>query len=140
MGWIWAALGGAVGASLRWGVYQWAQKLQTHPITAFAPGAATLTTTGTLLVNLSGSLVIGLLMGLFDTRVFLDERLRTFLIMGVLGGFTTMSALSMEGWQLLRAGHAFKAIMFVTLQTLGCVILAGIGWTLGRLLLGQDNG
>ncbi|HCW44804.1 MAG TPA: hypothetical protein DGU45_05770, partial [Planctomycetes bacterium] len=95
MGWIWAALGGAVGASLRWGVYQWAQKLQTHPITSFAPGAATLTTTGTLLVNLSGSLVIGLLMGLFDTRVFLDERLRTFLIMGVLGGFTTMSALSM---------------------------------------------
>ena len=73
MGWIWAALGGAVGASLRWGVYQWAQKLQTHPITSFAPGAATLTTPATPPARLTGSPVIALLTGLAPTTLLLAQ-------------------------------------------------------------------
>lgn len=139
MGWIWAALGGAVGASLRWGIYQWVQRISSNPIESIAPAAVTPTAHGTLLVNLIGSLAIGLIVGFLDAKSITDERLRTFLIVGVLGGFTTMSALGLEGWQLLREGHTLKTLLLIMGQCVGCVMLAAIGWSLARSLAGQTN-
>ena len=134
MGWIWAALGGAVGASLRWGVYQLVNRMESTPVEAIAPAAGTPTAAGTLLVNLIGSLLIGLVIGFFDARSITDERLRIFLVVGVLGGFTTMSALGLEGWQLLREGHTLKTLLLMLGQCVGCVMLAALGWVVAKSL------
>ncbi|MAW77759.1 MAG: hypothetical protein CMJ95_10315 [Planctomycetes bacterium] len=134
MGWIWAALGGAVGASLRWGVYQLVNRMESTPVEAIAPAAVTPTAAGTLLVNLIGSLLIGLVIGFFDARSITDERLRIFLVVGVLGGFTTMSALGLEGWQLLREGHTLKTLLLMLGQCVGCVMLAALGWVVAKSL------
>ncbi|MEC9475628.1 MAG: CrcB family protein [Planctomycetota bacterium] len=134
MGWIWAALGGAVGASLRWGVYQLVGRMQSTPVETIAPTTVTPTAYGTLLVNLVGSLLIGLVVGLIDSRSITDERLRIFLVVGVLGGFTTMSALGLEGWQLLREGHTLKTLLLMLGQCVGCVLLAALGWFMAKSL------
>ena len=134
MGWIWAALGGAVAASLRWGVYQLVNRMESTPVDAIAPAAVTPTAAGTLLVNLIGSLLIGLVIGFFDARSITDERLRIFLVVGVLGGFTTMSALGLEGWQLLREGHTLKTLLLMLGQCVGCVMLAALGWVVAKSL------
>lgn len=136
MNWIWAALGGAAGASLRYGVSQWLTRIGTTPLESVAPIAVVPTATGTLLVNLLGSLLMGLVIGFFDARSITDERLRIFLVVGVLGGFTTMSALGIEGWQLLREGHAVRSLLWILGQSVGCVLLAATGWTLARTLCG----
>lgn len=134
MGWIWAALGGAVGASLRWGVYQLVNRMASTPVDAIAPTAVTPTAFGTLLVNLVGSLLIGLVVGFFDAKPITDERLRIFVVVGVLGGFTTMSALGLEGWQLLREGHTLRTLLLLLGQGIGCVMLAAIGWIVAKSL------
>lgn len=139
MSWIWAALGGAVGASLRWGVYQIVSRMNSTPVESIAPTTVTPSAFGTLLVNLIGSLLIGMTVGFMDARSITDERIRIFLVVGVLGGFTTMSALGLEGWQLLREGHTLKTLMLMLGQCVGCVMLAGIGWILARSL-GSSSG
>ncbi len=139
MNWIWAALGGAAGASLRYGIYQWLNRSGASPLEAVAPAAVVPTATGTLVVNLLGSLLIGLVVGFFDAKSITDERLRIFLVVGVLGGFTTMSALGLEGWQLLREGHTVKTLLLMLGQCVGCVLLAAAGWTLARVLTGTSS-
>ena len=139
MSWIWAALGGAAGASLRFGIYQWLNRSGASPLEAVAPAAVVPTATGTLVVNLLGSLLIGLVVGFFDAKSITDERLRIFLVVGVLGGFTTMSALGLEGWQLLREGHTMKMLLLMLGQCVGCVLLAAAGWALARVLTGASS-
>ncbi|MCA9310570.1 MAG: CrcB family protein, partial [Phycisphaerales bacterium] len=74
------ALGGAIGASLRYGAYH-----LLHGSAAVAPHWAI------GLINLLGCLAIGLLFGWLDTRGIDSERLRVFLAWGILGAFTTFS-------------------------------------------------
>ena len=136
MSWIWAALGGAVGASMRYGVSQWLTRTGATPLDSMVPATVVPTATGTLLVNLLGSLLMGLVVGFFDAKSISDERRRIFLVVGVLGGFTTMSALGIEGWQLLREGHTVKSLLLILGQCVGCVLLAATGWTLARTLWG----
>lgn len=72
---------------------------------------------GTLLVNLLGCLLIGLLFGLFEkTEVTTETRL--LLVTGVLGGFTTFSAFSGETFNLIRTGHAAMALTYVMISVL----------------------
>lgn len=82
---VFVALGGAVGASARYifGV------MATH----FAPGSFPW---GTFTVNITGSILVGVLAGLMTFTWSPSPELRAFLIVGVLGGFTTFSAFSME--------------------------------------------
>ena len=108
--------------------------LPTWRSVASAPAAVTPTAAGTLLVNLIGSLLISLVIGFFDARSITDERLRIFLVVGVLGGFTTMSALGLEGWQLLREGHTLKTLLLMLGQCVGCVMLATLGWVVAKSL------
>jgi CrcB protein len=83
--------------------------------------------------------LIGLVVGFFDAKSITDERLRIFLVVGVLGGFTTMSALGLEGWQLLREGHTMKMMLLMLGQCVGCVLLAAAGWALARVLTGASS-
>jgi fluoride ion exporter CrcB/FEX len=50
-----------------------------------------------------------------------------------------MSALGLEGWQLLREGHTMKMLLLMLGQCVGCVLLAAAGWALARVLTGASS-
>lgn len=74
----------------------------------------------TLFVNISGSLAMGLLAGWFAFRGHSDQLTRLFLTTGILGGFTTFSAFSLEAALLLERGQTGGATLYV----IGSVVIA----------------
>jgi len=76
----------------------------------------------TLLINVSGCIVIGLLAGLSESRGLFSGNTRAFLFVGVLGGYTTFSTFGYESFQLLRDGQWSSAAL-----STGLHIVLGIG-------------
>lgn len=89
---------------------------------------------GTLLVNALGSLLIGLLMALFEQRFVVQPAVRLLLTIGFLGGFTTFSTFSYETLALLRDGVYVAAALNIALTLLLCLAAVWLGHTLGTLL------
>jgi CrcB protein len=89
---------------------------------------------GTLVVNISGSLVIGLVMTLSIERGLLDDNLRILLTTGFCGGFTTMSTFSYETLALARAGEQLLAFGNVAVTLIACFCAVWAGSVLGRSL------
>jgi len=114
------ALGGALGSVLRWAMTIGIARATREPAFPW----------GTLAVNLTGSLVIGVLLGLATDRGALAAPARLFLVTGLLGGFTTFSAFSWEALALLRAGHASAAGGYVAGSVLGGLAAAAAGWAI----------
>lgn len=73
---------------------------------------------GTMSVNLLGCLIIGLLAGLAESRGILTPYSRAFLLIGVLGGFTTFSSFSYDTTTLLNGGRIFSAILNIATQVI----------------------
>ncbi len=95
-----AAGGGAIGAAGRFLV-------GTAAVRIFGFGFPW----GTLIVNIAGSFAMGLLVGLFALRVSGGESMRVFLAVGVLGGFTTFSAFSLDFVSLVeRKAHGLAML------------------------------
>lgn len=99
--------GGALGSVARYLVSGWVQRA-FGPVQGFP--------LGTLVVNVTGSLLIGLLAGLVLFRHLPGAGARLFLVVGLLGGYTTFSAFSLETVVLLRAGQVSAALLNVALQ------------------------
>jgi CrcB protein len=88
---------------------------------------------GTFLINTAGSIVIGAIAGLLaSNRLHLNYQARTFIIVGVLGGFTTFSSFSLDTLTLVREGQAGHALFNV----LGQVSLSLLGVWAGFRLSG----
>ncbi len=88
---------------------------------------------GTLIVNLTGSFIIGLLAGLYEANL-ISPNLRTFLFVGILGGYTTFSSFSLETLNLLRSGEIRYAVINLTVSNLFGIVLAFVGFYLSRYL------
>jgi CrcB protein len=90
---------------------------------------------GTLLINVVGSFVIGLVGGLTLTpaRVGIHPDVRIFLMTGVCGGFTTFSAFSLQTLELLQGGDVVPALGYAVGSVVLCVIATYCGWMLGRV-------
>ena len=73
---------------------------------------------GTLVVNLVGCLVLGLLAGLAESRQVIGPELRIFLFRGLLGGFTTFSTFAYEGVELIHHGEFAKVLASVMVHVL----------------------
>ncbi|MCL4790960.1 MAG: fluoride efflux transporter CrcB [Gammaproteobacteria bacterium] len=116
------ASGGAIGSTLRYLVSESAQLLL--PATTFP--------LGTLAVNISGSLLIGLFAGLAEYRQIFGPGARLLLVVGVLGGYTTFSAFSLETLALLRSGQSLIALANVFLQLSLSVAAAAAGFAAAR--------
>ena len=100
---LWIGLGGAVGSILRYllsGAAQDALPRSTFPL-------------GTLVVNVLGCFVLGVLAELAETRGFMSPATRGLLMVGLLGGFTTFSAFASETVSALRDGAALVAAINV---------------------------
>lgn len=78
---------------------------------------------GTLAVNLLGAALIGAVTALFATRFSLPMQAKLFLVTGVLGGFTTFSAFSLEAANLLQRGAYFYFAAYVAASVFGCIAL-----------------
>ena len=113
---VFAALGGALGALARWAI---AEALP------HSPGAWPWST---LLVNLVGCLALGGLLAVLLARYPHSPWLRPFLAVGVLGGFTTYSTFAMDVVRLTGSGHPVLAVGYVLASVLGgaCAVVAGL--------------
>lgn len=85
---------------------------------------------GTLIINVTGAFVIGLLFTL-TTRNFMSVPLQTILATGFLGGYTTFSTMSWEGVQLVRGGSTPLSILYLGGSVLAGLLAAVLGMALG---------
>lgn len=115
-------VGGAVGAGARFALGQ--------AISArLAPGFPY----ATLTVNLLGCLAMGLLAG-WLARSGTNDMLRLLLGVGLLGGFTTFSAFSLDWWQLMERGATSAAMAYAAISLVGALAAFGCGLALCRVL------
>jgi CrcB protein len=89
---------------------------------------------GTLLVNITGSLLIGFLMGLAERSTILTQEARLFLMVGLCGGFTTFSSFTMENLSLLHNGQIFQILIYTALSVLLGFFAVWIGYAITNLL------
>ena len=120
------ALGGAIGALLR---YQ-TGRLLTHWL---GPNTVTAFPWATLTVNVLGSLAMGLLAGYLARHGQGGDQWRLFLGVGVLGGFTTFSAFSLELMVLIERGQAAQGLVYVVVSVLAGLSALYVGLILMRL-------
>ena len=118
-------VGGAVGAAARYGV------------STVAPYRDGVFPWGTFLVNVSGSLAIGVLMVLVHAVWASHRYLRPFAGAGVLGGYTTFSTYALESRDLVATGHPLTAVAYLLGSVLTGLTAAAVGILAARAALGR---
>lgn len=118
-----AALGGAVGAAGRYLVGVGALRL----LGSGFPW-------GTLIVNVAGSLVMGLLIEAFALRYSVSNEMRTLLITGILGGFTTFSAFSLDFAVLMERKTHGLAVLYLGASVGFSIFALFAGLYIGRMV------
>jgi len=116
------AVGGALGAGARWGVSELVPAAGAFPWP-------------TLLVNVSGSLLLGVLMVLVVDVYETHHLVRPFLGVGVLGGFTTFSTYALETRDLLALGEYALAAAYLIGSVVVCLLAVGLAVTATRRVL-----
>jgi CrcB protein len=117
------ALGAAFGANTRY----WLTQL-------FADRFGLAFPSGTLFINLSGSLLLGFLLTLVGQRFVADPGLRLLLGTGFLGAYTTFSTFSYDTIALLERGDWLPALLYAAASLFGSVFAAYLGIVLARLV------
>lgn len=124
--WMMAATGGALGSVLRiiisTGVARWTG--EEFPF-------------GTIVVNATGALVMGMVAGFGQSepgKLLVSEPARTFLMIGVLGGYTTFSSFSLQTFLLLEQGNILGAFLNILLSVFLCVAGIWLGFSMIRWL------
>ena len=122
MPWLAVALGGALGAMGRYGVNAMVYSLMgmRFPL-------------ATLLVNVFGSLLMGVFYVLIVERQVLPGPWREFIMIGLLGAFTTFSAFSLDALSLWEGGHLALAMVYVLASVALCIVAALAAIALTRL-------
>lgn len=118
MTWIAVALGGAFGAVLRYALSLW-----LSPKTGAFPWS-------TFLANVLGSLLMGVLFVLIVEKQLLPAAWRPWLMVGLLGAFTTFSTFSLELLGLWQLGKTAIAALYLVASVAGCLLAVGIGYYL----------
>lgn len=124
------ALGGSFGAVLRFlvssGIYQWLGRGFPY---------------GTLLVNILGSFMLGLLTeSLMQQRITITFEYRAAILVGFIGAFTTFSTFSLETFYLLEQGNLTKAALNIFTSISACVLAIWVGLLCSRCLFYYSEG
>jgi CrcB protein len=121
---LWIALGGALGTIARFAVSSALDRMigETFPW-------------GTVVVNISGCLVIGLLATITgpDGRVVVGPDLRQFMLVGLCGGYTTFSSFSLQTLNLIRNGELMGAAGNAAISFAACMLADWIGAIVGQV-------
>jgi len=112
--------GGFVGAIFRYGLSGFVQR--SAVLGAFPYG--------TLVVNMLGCLLIGITVGFIESRQLVNPEIRSFILVGVLGGFTTYSTFGLETFALLRDADFLRATANVAIHVVLGLALVWIGYSL----------
>ena len=123
MNWLLVALGGAIGASLRYSASIWLVK----------PGGLFPWTTWS--VNLLGCFLAGAFFALSQKYPVLQQEARLLFMVGILGGFTTFSSFGLETFQLLKQGHSGLALGYAFSSLIMGVAVLAVGFYLFQALL-----
>jgi CrcB protein len=125
MAYLWVALGGALGSVARYGINGLVSAAfgQTFPW-------------GTLIVNVTGSFIIGFLGAITESETAGPYRVTIiqFFIVGICGGYTTFSSFSLQTLNLVREREWLYAAGNVLLSVVLCMIAVWLGWMLGTLV------
>jgi CrcB protein len=124
MGFLIVFFGGGLGAALRHGM---------NIIAARAFGTAF--PYGTLIINILGSLAMGLIAEYFALKAGLPQRMRLFLTTGILGGFTTFSAFSLEAALLYERGAMIGAAVYIVASVVLAIAALFAGLMIVRALV-----
>ncbi|HEY8186930.1 MAG TPA: fluoride efflux transporter CrcB [Pyrinomonadaceae bacterium] len=116
-------LAGFAGTLMRYWLSEWTAKRfgETFP-------------TGTLVVNLIGCFVGGLLFYVMFERYLVNPTVRTVVLIGLLGGFTTFSSFGLQTFTLLRDGEMGLALFNIALSNIGGLLMVWAGYSLARIL------
>ena len=109
-------LGGAVGSMLRYAVQKF---FQAQTAAAFP--------TGTLLVNIAGCFLIGILWSVVSRSLTWNDEMKLLLMTGFCGGFTTFSAFTLEGIGLLKENRTVLFVIYLSASVLGGLLATFIG-------------
>jgi fluoride exporter len=126
LSYIWIALGGALGTTARY----WLSGVVARSVGETFPW-------GTLVINVTGSFVIGFFGALTgpDGRLFVGSTARQFVMIGMCGGYTTFSSFSLQTLNLMNDGEWLQAGANIGLSVLLCMIAV---WA-GVVLAGSIN-
>jgi CrcB protein len=117
---LWIAVGGALGSVTRYFVNVWAGRLLGTDFPY-----------GTLTVNIVGSFVMGFLIAMMALKVQVSQEVRAFLTTGILGGFTTFSAFSLDFATLFERRSFDLAALY---------LVASVGVSLAAIFVGLKAG
>lgn len=123
MNWIWVACGGAIGASLRYALSLYLVKPQN------------LFPWPTWWINISGCVLAGIFFACTERYPILQQQTRLFLMVGILGGYTTFSSFGLETFVLLKQGHLMIALAYVISSVIVGVVGLAIGFYIFQILL-----
>ena len=124
MSYLWVAIGGGLGAAARYAAGAW-----------LIPRFGTAFPMHTLLINVTGSLVIGALLPVLVDRPQIDPAWRLFLVVGFLGGYTTFSSYSFELISLARAGSWSAAAWYLIASNALSLTACALGMTAAHAVL-----
>ena len=116
--------GGFIGSALRFAVSGWVQRLAATSVMPY----------GTLVVNVLGCLALGFLGGIAEYRQVLEPSQRLFLMVGILGGFTTFSTFAFESISLMQDAEIARAMANTVAQVILGFGAAFAGYILARIL------
>ena len=118
---IWVAFGGAIGASLRFFSSSFIKTI--YPNFPFS----------TLFVNILGSFIIGLLMNYLENKNISESFIRYFLIIGLLGSYTTFSTFSFDAVDLINNRKFLLSFFYIFLSVSSCILFAFLGYNINKI-------
>ena len=118
------AIGGSLGASTRYFFYLISKNIFSSSNLFIS----------TLLINVIGSFFIGYLIFLLENKSYSEDFLKYFLIIGILGSFTTFSTFSFETIDLLANKRFLIAFFYIFLSLLLCLLFTFFGLNLNKLI------
>lgn len=122
MHWLAVAMGGALGSMARYALSTWIFQASSHKF----PYA-------TLTVNVLGSFVMGVLFVIIVEKAALPSEMRSLLMIGFIGAFTTFSTFSLDALGLWQNGHLFMALLYTLATVILCLIAISSAIWLTRL-------
>ncbi|MBL6893625.1 MAG: fluoride efflux transporter CrcB [Porticoccaceae bacterium] len=123
MNWLAVAIGGALGSVARYALSSWIFDITSHKF----PYA-------TLIVNVAGSFVMGILFVVVVERAALPAEMRSLLMIGFIGAFTTFSAFSLDALGLWQNGHVLMSVIYMITTVILCLVAISTAIWLTRLM------
>ena len=121
---FYVALGGSIGATLRFSFFLLFKNFLSLNYLFLS----------TLLVNIIGSFLIGYMIFLLESKNITEDFIKYFIIIGILGSFTTFSTFSHEGVEMLIDKKFIQAFLYIFLSLLLCMQFTYIGLNLNKII------